>query len=190
MREAAKNRAIGNIKQEADNLKKIAQNIDFARHGWKIDIAGGMSANYPDLQFNNGKISKGGGWITWGYETEKGFSALSILRYLYNPDQIFADDKHVLMQDNLSTFDAGLRILYDNHEKFTFSGEYIYRSVLQKTNVNPTWRYTINADYKVGKNKLLTLAVGRDYDGTFNKDGNLIAALNLLLGFGNNRTNK
>lgn len=69
--------------------------------------------------------------------------------------------------------------------KFLFGGEIIYRSVLNPQGVAPAWRYIVNCDYQVKKNTHLTLTLGRDFDGTFNKDGNLIAALNLVFGLGN-----
>jgi hypothetical protein len=109
-----------------------------------------------------------------------------IIRYLYNPDKIYADEKNILKQSDLSTLDGGMRLLYDNpNTAFTFSGEAVYRSVLNKTDVKPTWRFTINADYEVAPQKILTLAFGRDFDGMFNKDGNVIAAINFVMGLGN-----
>jgi hypothetical protein len=44
-----------------------------------------------------------------------------------------------------------------------------------------------NADYALFKNQKLTFSFGRDFDGTISKDGNLIAALTLIAGFGNKR---
>ena len=193
MIDTARNATRARLQNLSDSLKEIAKAIDFVRHGWKLDLAGGASVSFPNQQFNYGTINKAGAWLTGGYEGKGGFSTLFILRYLYNPDKVFADDKMLMHKDNVNTFDGGLRFLYDNHDKFTISGEAIYRSMTQKTGVQSadelvsTYRFTINADYKIAANRLLTLAVGRDYDGTFRNDGNLIAALNLLLGFGNNR---
>ncbi|MFZ1694551.1 MAG: hypothetical protein WAT74_15245, partial [Flavobacteriales bacterium] len=53
--------------------------------------------------------------------------------------------------------------------------------------VNPGWRMVLNAQYAFMPNRLLTFSFGRDFDGAVTKDGNLIAALNLLVGLGNKR---
>lgn len=190
-KERLKNAVTDSVKKSiptlTDSLFSLAKEIDFTRYGWKLDVAGGVSMAFPGQLFKQGSVDRAGAWITGGYEGENGLAALVLVRYLYNPDKVFADEAGILQQDNLSTFDAGLRLLLDNRHKFTFSGEGVYRSVLNKTGVDPTWRFTLNADYKISPNRILTLALGRDYDGTFSKDGNLIAALNLVLGFGNNR---
>ena len=44
-----------------------------------------------------------------------------------------------------------------------------------------------SADYDLGNNRKLTVAFGRDFDGTVSKSGNVIAALNFLAGFGNRK---
>lgn len=171
----------------SDSLSRVAENIDFARYGWKLDVAGGISLLYPGLRFNNGRVEKAGIWLTGGRASKTGFSFLGLLRYLYHPDKIFADTAGILHQDRLSSLDLGLRLLYDNQARFTLGGEAIYRSVLGHIAVKPTYRFTINAEYKIKNSQLLTLAIGRDYDGTFQRDGSFIAALNFFAGFGRDR---
>lgn len=182
------NRAVHNRESAlAAQLLALAKDLDFTRHGWKLDFSGGMAINFPGQVYNDGKISRAGAWFTGGYEGTNGFAMLALARYLYNPDKIFADNTGLLLTDNLHTMDAGLRFLYDGNNKFTMGGEFIYRSVITRSDVKSTYRYTINADYRFRKNQILTLSLGRDYDGTFNKDGNLIAALNVVFGLGNKR---
>ncbi len=171
-----------------DSLKSIAKQIDFKRYGFKADLAAGVAFAFPSQVFDKGYLSRTGVWITLGYESKAGLSFLGLLRYLYNPDKIFADDKGLLQTDDVNTFDSGIRLLYDNSQsKFTIGSEAIYRSVLNTSLVSPTWRFTVNAEYTVSPNKILSLAIGRAYDGAFSNDGNVIAAINLLLGFGNKR---
>jgi len=45
----------------------------------------------------------------------------------------------------------------------------------------------LNTSYDLGDNKIITFNLGRDFDGTVTKDGNLVAALNLVLGLGSVR---
>jgi hypothetical protein len=175
-------------KEALDSLEALSAHTVFKRYGFKMDFSGGLSIRYPDQVFNDARINKGGAWLTIGYEWEAGLSALAILRYLYHPDQVYADEQHVLKQGDLQSFDGGLRLLYNKGESpFTGGAEIIYRSVLNYKDIPATWRFTVNLDYKLKKNTLLSLSLGKDYDGTYNKDGRLLAALNLLLGFGNGR---
>ncbi len=182
------NKLIMAKKEVLDSLEALSAHTVFKRYGFKMDFSGGLSIRYPDQVFNDARINKGGAWLTIGYEWEAGLSALGILRYLYHPDQVYADEQHVLKQGDLQSFDGGLRLLYNKGESpFTGGAEIIYRSVLNYKDIPATWRFTVNLDYKLKKNTLLSLSLGKDYDGTYNKDSSLLAALNLLLGFGNGR---
>ncbi|MEK7200135.1 MAG: hypothetical protein AAB212_09495, partial [Bacteroidota bacterium] len=88
-----------------------------------------------------------------------------------------------------STFDAGTRLLYvSGDSKLNISFESIYRSVLNKSIVNPSWRVLFSAAYSVGVNQQLTFSFGRDFDGTLEKSGNLIAGLNFIVGLGGDKT--
>ncbi len=174
------------LQDDYEKVKAMIKKIDIDRYGWKLDFAVGASDNFPQQVFDSVKLDKAGAWFTGGYSTQSGFSALGIVRYLFSPDKVYADENGVLNRDDLSTLDGGVRVLYDGtSSNFTFSGEAIYRSVLNKTDVKPTWRFTINADYEISPAKILTFAFGRDFDGKFNKGGNVIAAINFVMGFGN-----
>ena len=91
----------------------------------------------------------------------------------------------------LSTFDTGMRLLFNSkNNKFTFGGELIYRSILNAAVTTSSYRYAINSDYEVGKNQIISFVFGRDFNGTINKSGNLLAALNFIIGFGNGKSIK
>ncbi|WP_449401612.1 hypothetical protein [Chryseobacterium wanjuense] len=64
------------------------------------------------------------------------------------------------------------------------SGECIYRSILNKSDYESSWKFLLNFEYEVAKNQRLTFSFGRDFDGEYKKDGNVIVALNLLIGLG------
>ena len=175
-----------------DSIKKIGESLSFARYGWKLDLAGGMSYYFPNQVYSSGTLNSAGAWLTGGYEDESSnVSMLAIARYLHNPKEAYADPNSILKQNNLNTFDTGIRLLFDTKDsKFSFSGEVVYRSILNNTVIDPSYRYTINTDYKVGKNQLISFVFGRDFDGTINKSGNLLAALNFIMGFGNSKSIK
>ena len=172
------------------NLKRLATGLKITRKGPFLDFATGLVLDFPDDRFDNSRVAKAGAWLTGGYENgAKGLSVLGIGRYLYQPDKIFADDSGKIKSKNISTLDGGARLAYTGAQgKFSVSAEAIYRSVLNDNVIKPSWRFTFNAEYSVGFNQKLTFALGRNFNGTITKNGNLIAALNFIKGFGG--TNK
>jgi hypothetical protein len=163
--------------------KKAANEMKNERKGFFLDFSGGFAYDFPDNTIGNGKLYRGGAWITGGNENgNRGVTSMFIARYLYNPESIFADPNGILKEDNVSAFDAGARLLFSAKARFTFSGEALYRSVLGNHDIDPSWRLVFNTEYDVGFNKKLTFSFGRDFDGTISKGGNLVAALNLIMG--------
>lgn len=172
-----------------EKTKKAAMAFKTERQGLFLDFSGGVAFDFPDNRFNNSKVYRGGMWLTGGYENgNKGISSLFIARYLYHPETIFADPGGIIKGGEVSTFDIGGKLLLDiSKEKFSFSAEGIYRSILGNSAVDPSWRLVVNAEYDLGVNRKITFAFGRDFDGTISKGGNLVAAINLIAGFGAER---
>lgn len=184
-----KEKILQSCKEDPDisgTIKTTVNNFRIDRKGAFLDFASGTAIDFPDNRFNNSMVSRAGAWLTGGYvNSEKGISSLAILRYLYQPDKIFADDSKKLKTVDVSTFDAGFRLVYTaTGSKFSVSMEGIYRSVLNKKVLDPNWRYTFNADYDLGQNRRLTFAFGKNFDGTISRGGNIIAAINFMAGFG------
>lgn len=170
------------------NIRRIASKFQTNRIGWTWDVNGGISSEFRNKRFNDSKVHNAGVWTNFGYTHEKGHSFLGLVRYLYNPDQIFAKDNAPNDIANISTLDAGFRYAFSAPQsKFSCSLEGIYRSVLSSETIDPSWRIIFNADYAIWENQKLTFSFGRNFDGTISKDGNLIAALTFLTGFGNRR---
>lgn len=172
--------------------KKISEEvkkIKVERKGFNMDFAAGTVVNFLDNRFDNSNVFKIGSWLTGGWNnTEKNSSLLFILRYLYNPKTSLADPD--LNLENLHTLDFGGRLIFTAMEKkFLFSGEAIYRSILNDANATSSWKLIVNAEYEIGINQKLTFSFGRNFDGTSYKSGNVIAALNLLFGFGTTSIN-
>lgn len=178
-----------NVLYDSSALKEIntaARAFKMDRNGMFLDFAGGLALDFPDNNFDYSLTSKVGAWLTGGYEGgNNGLTVLGIVRYLYQPDKVFADDNNALNINNISTLDGGARLIVNAMDgKFNVSAEGIYRSTLRAGTVDPTWRFTLNADYDIGFNKKITFAIGKNFDGTITKGGNLIAALNFIAGFG------
>ena len=129
-----------------------------------------------------------GVWLNFGANYQNGFSLMGITRFFQNPDKVFTESNGTYNSANISTLDAGARIVYDHPgSRFSLSTEAIYRSVLTKNTIDPSWRWVMNAEYDIGNNQRLTLLFGRAFNGTTTSDGNVIAALNFLKGIGNYR---
>lgn len=191
--DAALQKRVDALKQtdamEADEqIKAIAAAFQTARVGFTWDIAGGMSGRFLNKRFDDSRVYNAGLWTTFGYTSKKCGSILGLLRGLYNPDKIFAKDNGVNDIGDITTLDAGLRYIYSRPQsKFNASLEAVYRSVLSTNTIDPSWRLVFNADYAIWQNQKLTFSFGRNFDGTITKDGNLVAALTFLTGFGNKR---
>lgn len=172
-----------------DKIKEIAAPLILNRIGWSCDIAGGISGEFINKRFDNSRVFNAGVWTTFGHTGIKGGSILFLVRYLYNPNKIFALSDAVNKKvSDISTLDFGGRYIYSNSDsKFTCSAEAIYRSALSSSTISPSWRLIFNADYALWQNQKLTFSFGRNFDGVVSKDGNLVAALGFLIGLGNNR---
>ncbi len=177
--------AIQNVDKQ---IQLVAAAFQTNRIGLTWDINAGISGEFVNKRFDNSKVHNAGIWINLGYTTNKGHSFLFLIRYLYNPDQIFAKENAINDIGNISTLDGGFKYAYSQSQsKFNCSIETIYRSVLSSDTIDPSWRLIVNADYAIWQNQKLTFSFGRNFDGTITKDGNLIAALTFLTGFGNKR---
>jgi hypothetical protein len=164
------------------NFKKLSE-ISFKRYGWKADVSAGLVYDFFSQRFDTSKVTKTGVWMNFGYESKSDFSFLSVLRYL--------NDYDFKALKNISSLDFGVRLLQSGliDDKLSLSIEHIWRSQLDaETNkARNSVRYVFNAEYQVSKNQLLTLSLGKNFDGSNIKDGNLIAALNFVAGFGGKR---
>ena len=171
-----------------DKIKAQATDLKFNREGFFLDFTAGGVVDFQEQTFNRSSVSKSGAWLTGTYDTGKAWSFLGIARYLYQPDKILADVTGLLDTKNISTFDSGFRLIYKEQakQKLSISTEGLYRSVLNKNSIDPSWRVVLNASYDLGKNQVLTLTFGKDFDNSLIKDGNLITALNYIIGFGSN----
>jgi len=172
----------------AGELQKQAAMFDGARSGFSWEVAGGISGEFLNKQFGNSRVHNAGIWTTMGYTGKQGLAILGLVRFLHNPEKIFAKDNELNKMGSISTLDGGARAVYSpNGGRFNCSAEAVYRSVLSSNTIDPSWRLIFNADYSIFRNQKLTFSFGRNFDGTITKDGNLVAALTLIAGLGNKR---
>ncbi|MFX3626004.1 MAG: hypothetical protein ACN6I4_01470 [bacterium] len=178
------------LKAELAVFKKLTSEIQFRRYGWKLDLAGGIVLDYPTQNFDYSLLTRYGAWLTGGYETKKAVNFLAVSRIMLNPAEVYLDENDSMQTADNLNFDAGAKIEWipnGGMSKFRLSGEGIYRTTFNNSDIDDRIRYTINLSYEIEKNTLLNFSVGKNFDTPTKVGGNLIAALNLLIGFGNNR---
>ncbi len=152
--------------------------LDFTRKGFKLDFNSAVAWQFPDRSFEDKRLDQAGLWLSGGYELESNVSFLAIVRYQY-----FSKNDYTGRPKN-DALDAGGRILFTAN-KFSISGEIVYRN--NQGALEQGYKYLVNLDYKVGLNNKLNLSFGKDFNGPVTKTGNVISALNFLMGFGNKR---
>ncbi|MCA6422837.1 MAG: hypothetical protein IM568_08485 [Flavobacterium sp.] len=182
------NKSTEEVSNLDEKIKAFAADFQLTRIGFTWDFAGGISGEFQNKSFNQGKIYNAGIWTTLGYTTEKAGAFLGLIRYLHNPERIFALDNTINELNSVSTFDMGFRyIVGGTQSKFNASIEAVYRSYLSDFEADNSWRLMLNLDYAILKNQKITFSFGKNYDGSTTKDGNLVAALGTVFGFGNKR---
>jgi len=175
------------IKAEYAKIKDVIENMEFKTYGFVWDFAGGIVWDYPTNNFDYALVGKSGLWTTMGYEAKNGFSFLGLARGLYNPDLTFENDLGVLDTADVMNFDFGGRILYEHPGKsFSLSAEGLARAS-SDSNTDFTYKFTLNAGYELSKNMKLTFIFGRDFDGQITRDGNLVTALQFVMGLGSTK---
>lgn len=176
-----------NLDKLANNVKETVSNLKYRRIGLKMDFAGGLALNFPYENFDSLKVFRWGAWLNTGYEWQSGWSIFLLGRYLRNIDRSIIDDSNNVLIKSFGNLDVGGSIYFDNLFGFTISGELIYRHYQDVDNVKAKYKASLNVSYELAKNKLLTFTFGRDFEGNTETGGNVIAALNLALGFGSLR---
>lgn len=168
-------------------LEEAGSNLAINRKGFFLDLSAGLAIEFVDRDFGNGQFRKGGAWFSSGY-TCPGFTATGMGRTLFGtPVEVLKEDSSLVIEDPID-MDIGLNLAYDKSgRRFTFSGELLWRFTKLGDEKSDTYRLMTNAAYAFDENKKLTFSFGRNFDGTTTKGGNLVAALNLLLGFGGSK---
>jgi len=182
------------------------QNYTVIRTDFSLNFSGGFVRDYG----NRTITSKSGLWLTGGYDFtgEKSknkvinnpnnnvFSILALLRWLNNLEPEYTTDAEKIYSN---FYDFGLKMNFTNNtiHHFNFAVEGIYRKVSNPktiTDKKPSafkdgaYRFALNTEYQLSKNMLLTLALGRDFEGNYTKNGNVFALLNFVGAIGSKRS--
>lgn len=178
-------------------LNQLSSQTAFRRYGFTMDWAAGTVIDFPDSSFNQSYLSKFATWLTFGYEGQNGSNIMFLVRYAANFNRFYRNDLNQVVKDiDIGDLDLGLRLYKDFTDKLTLSAEYINRlpfyndsnySSNHVSTPSRTDKYDFSLNYKVGKNQNLSFTYGKNFDNTVVKSGNLIAAVNYMIGLGSAR---
>jgi len=178
-------------------LSELSKQTSFKRYGFTMDWAAGTVVDFADSTFNQSYLSKFATWLTFGYEGQNGNNIMFLLRYSANFNRFYKNDLNLIVKDiDMGDLDMGLRFYKDFSDKLTISAEYINRlpfyndAVYLSNHVSSpsrTDKYDFSVNYKIGKNQNLSFTYGKNFDNTITKSGNLIAAVNFMIGLGSAR---
>ena len=178
-------------------LSQLSNQTSFRRYGFTMDWAAGTVIDFPDSSFNRSYLSKFATWLTFGYEGQNGSNIMFLVRYAANFNRFYRNDLNQVVKDiDIGDLDLGLRLYKDFTDKLTLSAEYINRLPFYNDNnytsnhvstPSRTDKYDFSLNYKVGKNQNLSFTYGKNFDNTVVKSGNLIAAVNYMIGLGSAR---
>ncbi|MEJ0057778.1 MAG: hypothetical protein WDN75_20300 [Bacteroidota bacterium] len=179
-----------------DDLLKVDQSLqDLTNLGFRLELAGALSLNFPTNATEFSYVPKYGLWITPSYSIEK-FEFLGVLRYFwYNEDYYNAyQPKQSFFNNNL---DYGGRLVY-KRDKFSVEAEIIGRS--SKTIIERTTdsngittvksksesdaQYVINFNYRINDSIVLSYNFGRKFSPSGNSQNTLISVATLNFGIG------
>ena len=183
---------------EIEQLKKLAGNNDFERYGWKLDLAAGLVIDYPKNNWSNGTVSRFAIWATGGYISTEKLAGFGVLRFKNDYYSAYLNNDGVAIPNvNISSLDIGGRVFKDFAKKFTISFEYALRMPVvynksQLTTYSISYpenqsRYIFSLNYKVGKNQNISFTYGKSFETPGQFSGDLVAALNFMMGFGSTR---
>lgn len=181
-----------------NRIRKQIKKLDMKRVGWISEFNAAAVWEFPENNTSYSRMRKMGVWVTAGYtpKTASGFDALAMLRYIYSKDQanFFTELDTTLFSEYSNFLDVGAKLNYSTpNGKLSAGFEAVARIVSTKTPA--FWKYDFNINYQLMPNKLLSFTIGQDYsmdDPSIGGDrslspNDLILALNLVLGFGNDR---
>lgn len=168
-------------------IKNIASLIKFKRYGFKLDAAAGLSLNFPTGNFDFSNVDRFGAWLTGGYDTENNFSILAAARLFYRPNFVYKNSGLPNTANDVISLDAGVKLLLDDFYRFSIAGEFLYQKIINNKTIEGSTKYDLSILYSITNDYLISFTIGKDFDNTIRKGGNLITAINLLLGFGSQR---
>lgn len=194
MREERKKEKDDNANEKKDNgekkLKEEISKLEYVRSGLKLDLSAAVAYDFANDDYNQGKVSKIGAWLVFGgdfnVKAKRSNTFLTLLKYLNTPnvnDTVTCSCGQSYFRNSVSNIDFGARYI-STWSNFSLSGEVLFRT---ESNQRPKNKYLIDLSYSTGDNKLIIFSFGKEFEGSPYRKGNLVAALNFLVGLGSKK---
>lgn len=161
------------------NTLDIAPSLD--RTGGFLDLAFAFAYDFTGVNADQMDFSQMGVWLTGGYSSksnkdEISFDVLLTTRLInYSETQYFTEES--MTGTNLQV--GGKFNLNALAGDFQLSAEWIYQDGITNTD-----KYLFNTSYEIKDNVKLGLTLGKDFDNTRTREGNLISFVNFISSFG------
>lgn len=159
--------------EDIADLRAVASNLTVRRVGPKVEIAGGWVSEFPQRRFDDGRWRKTGLWMNLANEGAT-WSWLGVGRWI--------DDRR---DDREDRWEVGTRLIANAARGFSGSGELVYRGYTDRPDESSSWRAAMILEYATGESRVVSLALGRDFEGQ--EANSLLATLSLGFGFGTER---
>jgi len=193
------------VKSSLPKLEGILDEIKVQRYGWRAEIDGAFSLNFPSNEFEFSTVPRWGFWANLSYHTPKyksdgkeagKFEFTGLARWLWNSPEFYeyyAPDSTDFNPGRF--FDWGIRTDF-KYKKFTAGVEYIYRLDRREDVIffegqeysrdinNDSYKFTLNINYNIKDNIVLSYNIGKGYGFVNSTRGNLISGLTVNFGFG------
>lgn len=172
------------------NLKEKTSKLEYVRSGIKLDVSAAVAYDFANDDYNQGQVSKIGAWLVFGGDfnvtAKRSNTFLTLLKYLNTPnvnDTVTCSCGQSYFRNSVSNIDFGARYI-STWSSFSLSGEVLFRT---ESNQRPKNKYLIDLSYSTGDNKLIIFSFGKEFEGSPYRKGNLVAALNFLVGLGSSK---
>jgi len=143
------------------------------RVGWTLEMATALAAKYPESDYERGRVTRFGFWVTPAYELERPrLSFVGVARYL-------RDSETDATEANL--VDLGFRIQAE-WEQLGLATEAVRRLGNGANRTDDATRLMGLVDYRISDDLYLTASVGKDYEDRITGRSNLVSFMGLNFG--------
>ncbi len=183
--EALMQKVSDNLESSKNTDLKILTDIKLERTGFFWDVSGAGAMNFYNKNLDSSDLYRWGAWTNFGWKGDTN-QFIFMARYLSFTNDPFVTPTEVIDSVKYQSLDFGLKYVWNPTEKFKVSGEGIYRFMLDE-GMDQTYKFMVNFAYDVGKNQIINLALGRDFEGVYTKKASGLMYLSYIIGFGNER---
>ncbi len=183
--EALSQKVFNELESSKNSDLKALNEIKLERTGFFWDVSGAGAMNFYNENLDSSDLYRWGAWTNFGWKGDTN-QFIFMARYLSFTNDPFITPTEVIDSIDYQSLDFGLKYVWNPTPKFKVSGEGIYRFMLEE-GLDQTYKFMLNFSYDVGKNQIINLALGRDFEGVYTQNAQGLMYLSYIIGFGNER---